>query len=128
MNPENQVGESGLGSAAGMGALPGMSSGPAEWTFLSNYAHVLVCVARDPQVRMRDVAARVGITERAVQRIVSDLMEAGYLRCEKLGRRNRYHLDLSRPLRHPLEGDCAVGELMSLFLPRYSQPAEPTDQ
>jgi len=65
-------------------------NGAADWHFLSNHAQVLICIARDPDIRLRDVAVTVGITERAVQRIVADLVAAGYLGIERAGRRNRY--------------------------------------
>ena len=91
------------------------------WTFLTNHAHVLLCVARDPEMRLRDVATEVGITERAAQRIVAELVEAGYLERSREGRRNRYQLHLERPLRHPLEQDHAVGEILQILADR--QPA-----
>jgi DNA-binding transcriptional ArsR family regulator len=87
----------------------------ADWTFLTNHAHVMVCLRRDPTARMRDVAAAVGITERAAQRIVSELEEAGYLEREREGRRNRYTLNMDLPLRHPLEGAHSSGELLDLL-------------
>lgn len=83
-----------------------------SWTFLTNHAHVLVCLLRDPEMRMRDVAVQVGITERAVQRIVAELEAGGALRRERDGRRNRYHVDLSARLRHPLESHRTVGDLL----------------
>lgn len=86
----------------------------APWTFLTNHAHVLLCVARDPEARIRDLAAAVGITERAVQRILTELEEAGYLQRERDGRRNRYTVRGNLPLRHPLEGHCAIGALIKL--------------
>ncbi|WP_053208222.1 helix-turn-helix transcriptional regulator [Jiangella muralis] len=85
-----------------------------EWTFLTNHAHVLLCVVRDPHARLRDVAEQVGITERAAQRIVADLVDAGYLERDREGRRNRYHLHAELPLRHPMERDTAIGELMAV--------------
>jgi len=85
---------------------------PPSWTFLSNYSHVLICLAKEPDLRMRDVAERVGITERAVQRIVRELSQEGILRLEKQGRRNLYHVDLSRHLRHPLEAHHTIGDLI----------------
>jgi predicted transcriptional regulator of viral defense system len=85
----------------------------ADWTFLTNHAHVIVCVARDPDVRMRDVAEQVGITERAAQRIVGELVEAGYLERQREGRRNRYTVDPELPLRHPLEQGHLIGELLN---------------
>jgi DNA-binding MarR family transcriptional regulator len=91
-------------------------NGPAEasrkWTFLSNHAHVLVALYRDPQARLRDVAELVGITERAVLHIVADLEEEGIVERVREGRRNRYKLDLAAPLRHPLEEHHSVRELV----------------
>jgi DNA-binding transcriptional ArsR family regulator len=89
----------------------------ATWTFLTNHAHVLVCIARDPETHLRDVAEAVGITERATQRIVSDLAAAGYLHRERDGRRNTYRLNPDLPLRHPLEREHTVGEIIGLLLP-----------
>jgi DNA-binding MarR family transcriptional regulator len=86
------------------------------WTFLTNHAHVLLCLAKDPEARMREVASQVGITERAVQKIVADLEEAGYLTRTRDGRRNRYELHLSVPLRHPLECHRSVAALLALVL------------
>jgi len=85
------------------------------WTFLTNHTHVLLCIARDPDVRLRDVAAAVGITERAVQLIVQDLEQEGYLTRTRVGRRNHYDLDGALPLRHPLERDHQVGELLEVL-------------
>lgn len=87
-----------------------------EWTFLSNYGHVLVSLARDPDARMRDVAEAVGITERAVQLIVAELVAQGYLRKEKVGRRNRYDVLRGAHLRHVLESEVTVGELLDLVV------------
>jgi len=87
----------------------------ADWTFLTNHTHVMVCLRRDPTARMREVAAAVGITERAAQRIVSELEEAGYLERAREGRRNRYTLNMGLPLRHPLEGAHSSGELLDLL-------------
>jgi DNA-binding Lrp family transcriptional regulator len=89
-----------------------------QWTFLSNHGHVLVCLALDPKTRLRDVAARVGITERAVQKIVGDLEAAGIVVRERRGRRNAYRLDVSVPLRHPLEAHRSVGTLLAVILER----------
>lgn len=88
-----------------------------SWTFLSNYSHVLICLSRDPQLTMREVATQVGITERAVQRIVHELIEARVLIAEKQGRRNVYHLNESTPLRHPLESHRSVGDLLQAVQP-----------
>lgn len=89
---------------------------PAGWTFLTNHAHVLFCIAQDPEVRLRDVAARVGITERAVQRIVTDLESEGFLTVSKEGRRNRYRVHDGLPLRHPIEQHLTVKGLIDLVL------------
>ena len=106
------------GQEPGGGALP--SSRPGEqgrqWTFLSNHGHVLVCLARDPDARLRDVAVAVGITERAVQKIVSDLEEGGVVERVRDGRRNRYRLFLDKPLRHPIESHRSIGALLSMIL------------
>jgi len=85
------------------------------WTFLTNHAHVLICLAEDPFARLRDIAARVGITERAVQRIVGELEEAGAIRKNREGRRNHYEIDDSPPLRHPIESHRSVGDLIRLL-------------
>ena len=90
-----------------------MGESPARaWTFLTNHAHVLLVVRRDSQARLRDVAAAVGITERAVQLILSDLEGAGYLRRTRVGRRNEYEVT-GGPLRHPLEQGRAVDDLLN---------------
>ncbi|UQU61863.1 winged helix-turn-helix domain-containing protein [Couchioplanes caeruleus] len=86
-----------------------------DWTFLTNHAHVLICVARDPGLRHRDLAAQVGITERAAQRIVADLVEAGYLTSTRDGRRNRYELHRELPLRHPLEREHQIGDILAVL-------------
>jgi DNA-binding IclR family transcriptional regulator len=87
----------------------------ADWTFLTNHAHVLLCIARDPGVRLRDVAADVGITERAAQRIVADLEAGGYLERARQGRRNSYRLHPELPLRHPLEHDHPIGDILRVL-------------
>ena len=83
------------------------------WTFLTNHAHVLVCIATADDATGRDIAAQVGITERAVQAIVADLVSGGYVVRTKEGRRNRYSLNPDLPLRHPIERDHTVGELLA---------------
>ncbi|MFC4425236.1 MULTISPECIES: helix-turn-helix transcriptional regulator [Deinococcus] len=88
---------------------------PAPWTFLTNHTHVLLCLERYPGDTLREVANRVGITERAVQRIVRDLEEAGVVTRERQGRRNTYRLQRSAALRHPLEAHHTVGELLDLL-------------
>lgn len=84
------------------------------WTFLTNHSHVLLCIAEDPEARGRDIAERVGITERSAQNIIRELIEGGYLSREKVGRRNRYTVHARRPLRHPIERDHQVAELLRL--------------
>jgi len=86
----------------------------ADWTFLTNHAHVLLCVAGEPSSKMRDVAVKVGITERAVQRIVADLVEGGYLETERVGRCNHYRVCEAMPLRHAVEQHEAVSALLSI--------------
>lgn len=95
-------------------ARPESSRSP--WTFLTNHAHVLLCLAKDPAARMRDVAVQVGVTERAVQRIVADLEEAGYLRRERTGRQNHYEIHSTLPLRHPVEREGQVSALIQIVL------------
>ncbi len=85
-----------------------------NWTFFSNYGHVLVCLSRNNEARLRDVAFEVGITERAVQKIVKDLQEAGFITVSKQGRCNRYWLNKRKSLRHGLESHCNVGKLLAL--------------
>lgn len=87
-----------------------------QWTFLTNHAHALVCIARDPGIRVRDVAERVGITERAAQRIVADLVAAGYLERSREGRRNHYVVRAEGRLRHPVENEHSVGEVLAVLL------------
>jgi len=85
---------------------------PHHWTFLTNHSHVLLCLAREPGIRLRDVATEVGITERAVQAIVADLEEAGIITRLRRGRRNHYTLHRDQPLRHPVERHRTVGDLI----------------
>jgi Mn-dependent DtxR family transcriptional regulator len=87
-----------------------------DWTFFSNYAHVLLCLAENPEARLREVAERVGITERSAQRVIKHLDEAGILTRVKHGRRNSYYIDTGVHLRHPIEEHCTVGELLTLIL------------
>lgn len=87
----------------------------ARWTFLSNHAHVLLLLAAEPEIRLRDVAARVGITERAVQRIVADLEAGSYIERERDGRRNRYKVHPELPLRHPVEAHRKIASLIALI-------------
>ncbi|WP_081743450.1 winged helix-turn-helix domain-containing protein [Arthrobacter sp. H20] len=97
----------------------------ADWTFLTNHTHVLMCVANDPGMRFRDIAVAVGITERAAQRIVAELVAAGYLQRQRDGRRNRYQLYPELPLRHPLERHHQIGELLEVLEADPRSPASP---
>lgn len=89
--------------------------GKAGWTFLTNHTHVIVCLAREPEVRIRDLADRIGITERAVQRIIAELEAAGAIVKVREGRRNRYDVNLGYRLRHPLEADCDLAHLLAVL-------------
>ncbi len=94
----------------------GKSTDSTEWTFLTNHAHVLVCIAQESEIRIRDIASRVGITERAVQRIIAVLEEENYIQKIRNGRRNVYRVQKNLPLRHPIEQHRHVSELLGLFL------------
>jgi DNA-binding MarR family transcriptional regulator len=85
------------------------------WGFLTNHAHVLLCIARDPESRARDIAERVGITERATQRILADLIADSYVTRTKVGRRNRYTIDPQGHLRHPALRDLSIGPILELL-------------
>ena len=91
-------------------------SSATAWTFLTNYAHVFLCIAQDPTSRMRDVAMKVGITERAVQHIVAELEAAGYLSHDREGRNNHYTMHTELPLRHPVERHCPISTLIEMTL------------
>nr|WP_190201103.1 helix-turn-helix domain-containing protein [Streptomyces djakartensis] len=97
-----------------------------KWTFLTSHARVLIALARDPEIRLREVADAINITERAVQLIVADLEAAGYLTRTRVGRRNRYTIDPGVALRHPAEADHPVGDLLGTFLHREDTPADAT--
>lgn len=94
-----------------------------NWTFLTNHAHVLVAIARDPTSRLRDIAETVGVTERAAQAIVADLEAGGYLHRTRVGRRNRYTVNMSGRFRHPAEADRRIGDFLALFA--VHQPGDP---
>ena len=91
------------------------SNGTTHWTFLTNHAQVLLCIANDPDIRLRDVANTVGITERAAQRIVVDLAESGFLERERHGRRNRYLIHEETEMRHPAQEGYEIGALLDLL-------------
>jgi DNA-binding MarR family transcriptional regulator len=95
-----------------------------NWRFVTNHTQVLLCIARDPDVRVRDIGQMVGITERAAHRMVADLIEAGYVERKRIGRRNRYLVNSERAMRHPAQLGHEVGELLHLLqLP--DEPDEP---
>lgn len=100
-------------SAAKPMTRPANSS--ARWTFLTNHAHVLAVLDSNPQLVLRQVAVEVGITERAVQRIIQDLEEGGFIRKEKVGRTNRYQVLTNQHLRHPIEAHRKIGDLLKLI-------------
>jgi DNA-binding transcriptional ArsR family regulator len=90
----------------------------ASWSFLTNHARVLLCIAHDPAARLRDIAASLGITERSAHGIVTDLAEAGYVIKQKDGRRNRYKIEADRRLPGPGSREPAIGEVVALFAAR----------
>ena len=90
-------------------------NGTPTWRFLTNHTQVLLCIARDGDVRTRDIAEMVGITERAAQRIVADLIESGYVESERVGRRNHYRVNADIAMRHPAQEGHDVGELLRLL-------------
>jgi len=104
---------------AGAGT-PMESAGATGWMFLTNHAHVLLTIARDQQITLREVAVRVGITERATQKIVADLEAAGYLTRTRHGRRNSYTVVTGRPFRHPLTAGHDLDELLAVLVPSRS--------
>lgn len=85
---------------------------PKTWTFLTNHAQVLLCLAETPDIRLRDVAEHIGITERATQRILAELIDAGYVRAERVGRRNRYTVDRQHAMRHSAQLGHDIGALL----------------
>ncbi|MEZ6130819.1 MAG: winged helix-turn-helix transcriptional regulator [Planctomycetaceae bacterium] len=92
------------------------STAANRWTFLSNHAHVLITLYANPDLVLREVALKVGITERGVQRILQDLEEEGFIRREKVGRRNHYQIVTDQSLRHPLESHRTIGDLLRLVI------------
>jgi predicted transcriptional regulator len=86
-----------------------------QWTFVTNYTQVLLAIAQDSDARLRDIALRVGITERATQRIVADLIEAGYVTRSRVGRRNHYQVNSELKMRHPSQRDQDVGTLLDVL-------------
>lgn len=96
------------------------------WTFFTNHAHVLICIAQQPDIRLSELAGLVGIGERAVHRIVHELSDAGYLRAIRVGRRNVYEIDLDRPLRHRVEAAHRVRSVIEPLIgdPQISEPRD----
>ena len=92
------------------------------WTFLSNHGHVLLCLACQPGIRVRDIADKVGITERAVLRILAELEAAGYIGRQHAGRRTLYRAHLDRPMRHPVESTRPVRVLVEALADAWSDP------
>lgn len=90
---------------------------PLSWTFLTNHGHVLICLTRDPDLRLRDLAELVGITDRAVSTIIHELENADYIKRTKVGRRNRYEVHTDRPMRHQVERGHEIGELIDAMGP-----------
>lgn len=88
----------------------------ASWSFLTNHARTLLCIAHDPGVRLRDIAAEIGVTERSAQGIVTDLVEAGYVVKDKDGRRNRYQIQEHLPLLDPIGTEPTIGEMLDLLV------------
>jgi predicted DNA-binding transcriptional regulator YafY len=100
------------------------TSGGGNWVFLSNHGNVLLCIARDPQIRISEIADTVGIGERAAQKIVADLVAAGYLVRTREGRRNRYQVNPRAQLRHPLFADLEIGPLLDALRDGSGTPAD----
>ena len=92
-----------------------MDDSGGRWTVFTNHGHVLILLAQDPELVLREVAGRVGITERAVQRIIADLERDGFIEREKVGRQNSYRLRSKQPLRHPIEAHRSIGDLIDLI-------------
>lgn len=96
-------------------AAPLAEAAGTHWTFLTNHSHVLISLSRNPTLVLREVAIQVGITERAVQRIIADLEIAGVIEREKVGRQNHYRILANQPLRHPIESRRTIGELLGII-------------
>ena len=98
-----------------MSSLSSREEPERSWRFVTNHTQVLLCIARNPEIRLRDVAEHVGITERATQRILADLVDAGFVERERVGRRNRYGINRDIEMRHPAQFGHEVGELLDLL-------------
>ncbi len=108
-------GQSVRASSNGRGRAATTVEAAPKWTFLTNHAHVLTVLDSEPDLVLREVAVRVGITERAVQRIVQELEESGFLERERVGRQNHYNVIKNKPLRHPIESHRKIGDLLKLL-------------
>ena len=97
--------------------------GVPEWSFLTNHARVLLCIAHDPGARLRDIAASLGVTERTAHGIITDLTRAGYVVKQRDGRRNRYRVEANLPLREPASREPAIGEVLAVLLGNTDGPA-----
>ena len=104
-----------------MPSKPVPTESSQNWTFLSNHAHVLVCVAKNPDVRLSEVAELVGVRERTAHRIVHELIDAGYISVKKVGRNNVYSVDLEKPLRHPLEAEHNIHAIVTPLLKKVKR-------
>jgi len=93
----------------------GTAAKETSWTFFTNHSHVLILMSLNPEISVREMSSRVGITERAVLRILSQLSEAKYVKAERVGRRNRYLVDLEKKFRHPIEAGCKIKGLISML-------------
>ena len=93
-----------------------MGAAEQDWTFFSHYAHVLICLAENPRSRLRDVADKVGVTERTAMRLINRLETAGVVERIRQGRRNFYQIDTKEPLLHPIEAGCSVETLLRVAL------------
>jgi len=89
-----------------------------RWTFLTNHSHVLILLSQHPSIVLREVAKRVGITERAVQRIIADLEAADFIERERVGRQNHYLVRAGQSLRHPIEAHRTIGDLVGIIEPK----------
>lgn len=108
-----QASQATAGKSVSGAALNTSDAGP-RWTFLTNHSHVLILLSQNSAMVLREVALRVGITERAVQRIIAELEEGGILERERIGRQNTYRINTGQPLRHPIEAHRTVADLLSL--------------
>jgi hypothetical protein len=102
--------------------VPGKPQGMAAWTFMTHYMQALLCIAREPGIRIRDIASELEITERSAHRIVSELVAEGYLTRHKVGARNFYEVHPGRPLRREAEGEATVGDVLAPLLSRSRSP------